>query len=80
MFSSAGHRFYDNSTILRNQEGDGSPLEFERMRFSEMQLTAKSVNHHPYFGHVNEIKLSEGYTLDLMNWQFLHLTFNIIVV
>lgn len=42
-------------------------LEFERMRFSEMQLAAKSVDPHSYFGHVNEMKLSEGFALDLMN-------------
>lgn len=42
-------------------------LEFERMRFSEMQIAAKSMNHHQYFGYApNEMKISEGSTLDLI--------------
>lgn len=57
-------RFYDNSGILRKQvmEEHERLLEFERMRFSDMQLAAKSMNHHPYFGYApSEMKLSEGY-------------------
>ncbi|KAK1396156.1 zinc finger CCCH domain-containing protein 18-like [Heracleum sosnowskyi] len=57
-------RFYDNSGILRKQvmEEHERLLEFERMRFSEMQLAAKSMNHHPYFGYApSEMKLSEAH-------------------
>lgn len=43
-------------------------LELERMRLSEMQLAAKTVNHQPYFGYtLNELKLSEGFILQLIN-------------
>ncbi|XP_017245134.1 zinc finger CCCH domain-containing protein 18 isoform X2 [Daucus carota subsp. sativus] len=59
----SSHKFNDNSRILRKQamEENECLLEFERMRFSEMQLAAKSVNPHSYFGHVNEMKLSEAH-------------------
>ncbi|KAK1396159.1 hypothetical protein POM88_006022 [Heracleum sosnowskyi] len=68
-------RFYDNSSILKKQEGPDRILElshvmeeherlleFERMCFSEMQLAAKFMNHHPYFGYApSEMKLSEAH-------------------
>nr|DAD23607.1 TPA_asm: hypothetical protein HUJ06_025070 [Nelumbo nucifera] len=73
-------RLCDNSRILRKQimEEHEQALELERRRLTELQLAPKALSHQPYFGYMDELKLSEdhndfpsadrfNYLLDVLN-------------
>ncbi|XP_010270170.1 PREDICTED: zinc finger CCCH domain-containing protein 18-like isoform X2 [Nelumbo nucifera] len=73
-------RLCDNSRMLRKQMIDEheQALELERGRLSELQLVPKALSHQPYFGFMDDLKLSEdhkefastdrfNYLLDVLN-------------
>ncbi|OVA10631.1 RNA recognition motif domain [Macleaya cordata] len=74
-------RVCDNSRLLRKQfmEEHEQALELERRRLSELHLATKPLTHQPYFGFMDDFKLSEdhnqyssttdrfSYLLDVLN-------------